>query len=72
MDDAQPDRTGEVRAWLRRVISFKGKARSSTTINNLAAVGSFYQYQDGLGLRQTSAGRGGSEQKVHTSRSCTT
>jgi hypothetical protein len=26
----------------------------------------------GLGLRQTSAGRGGSEQRIHTSRSCTT
>jgi integrase/recombinase XerD len=60
-------------AWLRRASSSKGKSRSDTTINTiLAAVGSFYEYQDSLGLRQTSADHGASEQKVHTNRSCTT
>jgi hypothetical protein len=39
-------------AWLRRVSSSNGKARSDTTINTiLAAVGSFYEYQDRLGDR---------------------
>jgi integrase/recombinase XerD len=38
-------------AWLRRVSSSNGKARSDTTINTiLAAVGSFYEYQDRLGV----------------------
>ena len=38
-------------AWLRRVSSSNGKSRSDTTINTiLAAVGSFYEYQDRLGV----------------------
>jgi len=38
-------------AWLRRISSSKGKSRSNTTINTiLAAVGSFYEYQDRLGV----------------------
>jgi len=38
-------------AWLRRISSANGKSRSDTTINTiLAAVGSFYEYQDRLGV----------------------
>ena len=38
-------------AWLRRISSSSGKSRSDTTINTiLAAVGSFYEYQDRLGV----------------------
>ena len=38
-------------AWLRRVSSAGSKSRSDTTINTiLAAVGSFYEYQDRLGV----------------------
>jgi integrase/recombinase XerD len=38
-------------AWLRRISSSNGKSRSNTTINTiLAAVGSFYEYQDRLGV----------------------
>src|SRR5450755_1881566 len=38
-------------AWLRRISSSNGKLRSNTTINTiLAAVGSFYEYQDRLGV----------------------
>jgi len=38
-------------AWLRRVNSAGSKSRSDTTINTvLAAVGSFYEYQDRLGV----------------------
>lgn len=37
-------------AWLRRGDSVNGKQRSNTTINTiLAAVGSFYEYQDRMG-----------------------
>ena len=37
--------------WLRRVSSAGSKSRSDTTINTiLAAVGSFYEYQDRLGV----------------------
>ena len=37
--------------WLRRVSSARSKSRSDTTINTiLAAVGSFYEYQDRLGV----------------------
>ncbi len=38
-------------AWLRRTHSPGGKSRADTTINTiLAAVGSFYEYQDRLGI----------------------
>jgi len=38
-------------AWLRRMNSPNGKSRSNTTINTtLAAVSSFYEYQDRLGV----------------------
>jgi len=38
-------------AWLRRISSSNGKSRSDATINTvLAAVGSFYEYQDRLGV----------------------
>ena len=41
-------------AWLRRISSSNGKSRSDTTINTiLAAVGSFYEYQDRLGVETT-------------------
>ena len=44
-------------AWLRRISSSNGKSRSNTTINTiLAAVGSFYEYQDRLGV-ETSISR---------------
>jgi integrase/recombinase XerD len=47
--------------------------RSDATINLiLAAIGSFYEYQDRLGWRRRSAGRAASERRVRTSRSCTT
>src|ERR1700678_78173 len=37
--------------WRRRISSPSGRARSNTTINTiLAAVGSFYEYQDRLGV----------------------
>jgi integrase/recombinase XerD len=38
-------------AWLRRAHSLRGESRANSTINTiLAAVGSFYEYQDRLGI----------------------